>query len=130
MKILAAGLLLAATLSAQSSETQLFRAVLLPANELPAINNTARGIADVTVSVVRDTAGTVVNGTIDVYLRSTLTATVTATGLNLHNAPAGQSAAPMFSAGLSTSNVRVLQTGADAIHVPITIGGDNAATLA
>src|SRR3954471_17511197 len=63
MKIIAAGVLLAATVYAQTSETQLFRAVLLPANELPAINNTARAIADVTISVVRDSAGTLVNGT-------------------------------------------------------------------
>src|SRR3954447_382421 len=112
MKILASGLLLAATVCAQTSETQLFRALLLPANELPAINNTARGVADVTVSIVRDATGAVVNGTIDVYLRSTLNAAVTAPGLNLHNAPAGQAAPPMFSAGLSASNARVLQTGA------------------
>src|SRR5437764_3514321 len=119
MKGLAVCLLFVASVSAQTAETQIFRAVLLPASEVPPVNNSARAVADVIVNAVRDPAGAVVSGTIDVYLRTTLAATVTATGLNLHNAPSGQTAAPMFTAGLSTANSRALQAGADAIHMPI-----------
>src|ERR1700682_3682037 len=104
MRIFAGGLLcmfFMASLAAQTAETQIFRAVLLPANELPPINNNARAVADVIVNAVHDPAGAVVSGTIDVYLRTTLAAVVTPTGLNLHNAPTGQTAPAMFSAGLS-----------------------------
>src|SRR5258707_7928613 len=130
MRTFAAGLLFIASLSAQTAETQIFRAVLLPANELPPVTNSARAVADVIVNAVHDPAGAVVSGTIDVYLRTTLAAVVTATGVNLHNAPTGQAAPPMFSAGLSTANARALQIGADGIHIPINVAGDNPNSLA
>src|SRR5437764_12627068 len=117
MKGLAVCLLFVASVSAQTAETQIFRAVLLPASEVPPINNSARAVADVIVNAVHDPGGAVVSGTIDVYLRTTLAAAVTATGLNLHNAPTGQSGPAMFTAGLSAGNSRVLQTGADGIHI-------------
>src|SRR4030088_1868689 len=104
MKGLAVCLFFIASLSAQTAETQIFRAVLLPASEVPPVNNSARAVADVIVNVVRDPAGAVVSGTIDVYLRTTLAAVVTATGLNLHNAPTGQTAPAMFTASLSADN--------------------------
>src|SRR4051812_2564512 len=129
MRTLGLCLLFSGALLAQTAETQIFRAILLPANEVPAVNNSARGIADVVVNAVHDPSGAVVSGTVDVYLRTTLAAVVTATGLNVHNAVAGQTAPVMFSAGLSGANNRALQTGADAIHVPIAVTGDNAATL-
>jgi len=129
MKGLAVCVFFSALLSAQTAETQIFRAVLLPASEVPPVNNSARAVADVIVNAVRDPTGTVVSGTIDVYLRTTLAAGVTATGLNLHNAPTGQTAPAMFTADLSTGNSRALQTGADAIHMPINVAGDNSNTL-
>jgi uncharacterized protein (TIGR03437 family) len=130
MRTLAVCLLFCATLSAQTAETQIFRAILLPANEVPPINNNGvRAIADVIVSVVRDSNGAIASGTIDVQVRTTLNATVTATGLTVNNGPAGRTAPGMFSVGLSASNTRVLQTGADAIHLPVAVAGDNAGTL-
>jgi uncharacterized protein (TIGR03437 family) len=115
---------------AQTAESSFFRAILLPANEVPAINNGARGIADVVTSVVRDSGGQIVSGNIDVLLRTTLPATVTGTGLNLHNGIAGQNVPLALSTGLSAASSRALQTGADSIHLPIPISGDNAAALA
>ncbi|HXA51358.1 MAG TPA: CHRD domain-containing protein [Candidatus Acidoferrum sp.] len=130
MRTVAVCLLFFTSLSAQTAETQIFRAILLPANEVPPINNAARAIADVVVHVVRDATGAVASGTIDVQVRTMLNAVVTATGLTVNNAPSGRSAPGMFSAGLSASNNRVLATGADAIHLPIAVAGDNAVTLA
>ncbi len=84
--------LLAAAARAQSADTTLFRAVLLPANEVPAINNGGRAVADIQASVMRDSGGQIVSGSLDVLLRTTLVAANTATGLNFHNAAAGQTA--------------------------------------
>ena len=114
---------------AQTADTAIYRAILLPANQVPAINNSARGIADIVTSVVRDATGQIVSGNIDVLLRTTLAAANTATGLNLHNGIAGQNAAPALSTGLTTSNSRALQTGADSIRIPIPVKGGNAAAL-
>ena len=115
---------------AQTAETAIYRALLLPASEVPAINNSARGIADVVTSVVRDSTGQIVSGNIDVLLRTTLAAANTATGLNLHNGAAGQNAPVALSTGITAANSRPLQTGADSIHIAIAVRGDNAATLA
>ena len=113
--------LLASPLLAQTSDTSFFRAILLPSNEVPALNNNSRGIADVIASAVRDSSGTIVSGTIDVLLRTTLPAANTATGLNLHNGIGSQVAPVALSTGLSASNNRALQSGADLIHIPIPI---------
>jgi uncharacterized protein (TIGR03437 family) len=123
-------LLFSTLVMAQTGETAMYRAVLLPANEVPAINNSARGIADIVTSVVRDASGQIVSGNIDLLLRTTLAAANTATGLNLHNGSAGQNAPVALSSALSASNSRPLQTGADAIHIAIPVRGDNAASLA
>jgi uncharacterized protein (TIGR03437 family) len=112
------------------ADSTLFRAVLLPANELPALNNASRGVADIVASAVRDSSGQITSGTVDVLLRTTLPAADTATGLNLHNAPTGQSAPVAFIAGLTTANSRPLQSGADFIHIPIQIHPTDAPALA
>ena len=130
MKLGACFLLLCTIAMAQTAETIIYRVVLLPANEVPAINNPARGVADVIASVVRDAAGQIVSGNIDVLLRTTLAAANTATGLNLHNGATGQTVPIALSTGLSTANSRPLQTGADSIRIPIPVKGDNPAALA
>lgn len=121
--------LLAGSVSAQTADTVIFRAVLLPANEVPAINNAARGVADVVASAVRDASGQIVSGSVDVLLRVTLPAAITATGLNLHNGTAGQVVPVALSTGLATGNTRALQAGADSIRIPIAVNGANAAAL-
>jgi hypothetical protein len=82
--------LLAARLAGQTTDTSLFRVLLLPANEVPAVNSTARGVADIAANVMRDSSGQIVSGSLDILLRTTLPAAVTATGLNLHNAVSGK----------------------------------------
>src|SRR6266568_4213257 len=112
-------LLLSTFLKAQTGETAIYRAVLLPANEVPAITNSARGIADVVASVVRDASGQIVSGNIDLLLRTTLATANNATGLNIHNGVAGQNAPVAFSSSLSGSVAQPLQAGADSIHLAI-----------
>jgi uncharacterized protein (TIGR03437 family) len=112
------------------ADSTLFRVILLPANELPALNNASRAVGDITVSAVRDTSGQVTSGTVDILLRTTLPATDTATGLHLHNAPAGQSAPIALDTGLTAANSRPLQSGADSIHIPIQIQTGDTANLA
>jgi uncharacterized protein (TIGR03437 family) len=121
MKNLVVLLLLSAPIYAQSADSTYFRAILLPSNEIPSINNASRGIADVVASAVRDSAGNIVSGAIDVLLRTTLPAANTATGLNLHNAPGSQTAPIALSTGLTVSNSRALQAGADFIHLAIPV---------
>jgi uncharacterized protein (TIGR03437 family) len=129
MKLGACLLLFSSVSMAQTGETAIYRAVLLPANEVPAVNNGARGIADVITSVVRDSSGQIASGNIDVLLRTTLAAANTATGLNLHNGNAGQNAAVTFSGGLTAANSRPLQSGADSLHLAIPVPGTDAGAL-
>ncbi|MBS1860005.1 MAG: CHRD domain-containing protein [Acidobacteria bacterium] len=130
MRLLPVCLLGAVSLAAQTAETQVSRAILLPANEVPAVSNSARAIADVAVHTVRDASGAVVSGTIEVLVRSTLAAAVTVTGVTLHNAPAGKTGPAIFSLGFSATNTQPLQTGADSIHLPIAVTGADAGALA
>jgi uncharacterized protein (TIGR03437 family) len=130
MRILACLVLFSGILGAQTGETAIYRAVLLPANEVPAVNNAARGIADVVTSVVKDSSGQIVSGNIDLLLRTTLAAANNATGLNLHNGNPGQNAAVALSSGLTSSNARPLQSGADSIHIAIPVSGNDSAALA
>jgi uncharacterized protein (TIGR03437 family) len=129
MKPVPCFLIICTAAMAQTAETSICRAILLPANEVPAINNPARGIADVVTSVVRDTTGQIVSGNIDVLLRTTLAAANTATGLNLHNGVAGQTVPIALSTGLSSTNARPLGSGSDSVHIPIPVRGDNTAAL-
>jgi uncharacterized protein (TIGR03437 family) len=121
MKSLAVSLLLCFPLLSQTSDSTLFRALLLPSNEIPALNNASRGVVDILASAVRDSSGTVVSGTVDVLLRTTLPAANTITGLNLHNGPTGQSAPIALTTGVNSGSARPLQSGADLIHIPIQI---------
>ena len=118
------------TLSAQTSDTVFCRAVLLPANEVPAVNNTSRAVADVVASAVRDSTGQIVSGSIDFLVRATLPAAITATGLNLHSGAAGQNGAIAVSTGLSVANSRALQSGTDTLHFQVPVIATNTALLA
>src|SRR5215470_18893760 len=128
MKNLAVLFLLSTPLLSQSADSTFFRAVLLPANEVPAINNASRAIADIVASAVRDSAGNITSGTVDLLVRTTLPAANTITGVNLHNASSGQTAPVALTTGLSAANARPLQSGADFIHIPIPIATPAAVT--
>src|SRR5436305_1698109 len=84
-------------LVAQTAETALFRAVLLPTSEVPAIPSlNARGVADITVSTVRDPAGQIVSATIDILARVNFPAAVPVTGLAVWNGNTGQNGTIAF----------------------------------
>jgi uncharacterized protein (TIGR03437 family) len=121
MKNLAVLLLLSGSLYSQTSDSTYFRAILLPSNEVPALNNASRGVADILASAVRDSTGNIVSGTVDVLLRTTLPAANSITGLNLHNGPPGQTVPIALTSGVTADNSRPVQAGADLVHIPIPI---------
>ena len=114
---------------AQAVETQMFRAVLLPASEVPAVSSTAKGTADVFASLVRDSSGQIVSGTVDILARVTFTAGATATGLGVWSGNAGQNGSLVFNSTLTGSNSYAIQTN-DSIHQAIQVTTDNAAGIA
>ena len=66
-------LLSTASLLAQTADIAYFRAVMLPSNEVPAVNANVNGMADMIAHVVRDSSGQIVSGTVDFLIRSNLT---------------------------------------------------------
>jgi uncharacterized protein (TIGR03437 family) len=69
---------------AQTSETLVFRAILLPQNEIPPINLNARGIGTIWVHVVRDSAGEIVSGSVDFQSSFTFPSPVNITQYHVH----------------------------------------------
>src|SRR6202035_218242 len=79
-------------LMAQSVDTIPFLAVMQPGNEVPAITDTSSGNAIIWVHVVKDATGTITSGSVDFDVSTKFSGAVTATGLHIHNGPAGASA--------------------------------------
>ncbi|SPE38894.1 CHRD domain containing protein [Candidatus Sulfopaludibacter sp. SbA3] len=117
------------SLFAQTVQTQFFRAILLPTSEVPPVSSTAHGVADVLASVVLDSSGQVVSGTVDVLARITFTATVTATGLGIWSGNVGQNGTLALNSVLSASSSYVVQINGDTIHQAIQVAGDNPTLL-
>jgi uncharacterized protein (TIGR03437 family) len=117
-------------LAAQTAETDFFRAVLLPGNEVPPINNSNRGTADVFVSVVRDASGQILSGTVDVLARVTFSAAVTVISLDIRSGTSGQAGAVAIGTGLTASSSRPLASNGDLVHIPVQVTPDNTAALA
>ena len=111
---------------AQSVQTQFFRAILLPASEVPAVNSTARGVADVYASVVLDSSGQAASGTVSILARLTFPATVTATGVGVWSGNAGQNGSLVLNSTLTPYTVQI---NGDSIQQSIQVTGDNPATL-
>src|SRR6266853_3990664 len=82
-------LLCASGLMAQTAETVPFLALMQPGNETPAITDTSSGNAIIWVHVIRDVNGNVTSGSVDFDVACKFSGAVTATGLHIHNAPAG-----------------------------------------
>lgn len=123
-------LLFSAALFAQSADTAYFRAVMLPDNEVPPTGVNARGVADIIAHVVRDSSGQITNGTVDFLVRVTFPADVTATGLHIHNGPAGVNAGVVINTGIGAGvNSRVVKAGGDVIHIPVQVTGNTTADL-
>jgi uncharacterized protein (TIGR03437 family) len=123
-------LLLAFTLPAQTVDTQFFRALMLPGNEVPAVSSTAKGTTDIYASVVRDSSGQIVSGTVDVLARITFTAATTVTGLGIWTGNAGQTGTVALNSTLSAANSYAVVINGDTIHQSLQVSGDNSAALA
>ena len=90
MKRLGSTLLLASlSVCAQTAETIPFRAVLLPSNEVPAIDIAASGAATIWLHVVRDAQGRVVSASTDFNVTYQLPGEITLSGLHVHKGAAG-----------------------------------------
>ncbi|MBI3682783.1 MAG: CHRD domain-containing protein [Acidobacteria bacterium] len=99
-RILGLLVLSAFSLLGQRAETVFFRAVMLPANEVPAININASGTATIRAHVVRDASGVIVSGTVDFIVNYSFPGAVEITGLHIHNGPAGVNAPVTISSGI------------------------------
>ncbi|MBI4876362.1 MAG: CHRD domain-containing protein [Acidobacteria bacterium] len=89
-KFLFAVALSVCSLAAQTVESVPFRALLSPANEVPAIANlNASGTATVWLHVMRDAAGQVVSGSVDFDVRYDFPGAVNITGMHIHRGAAG-----------------------------------------
>jgi len=122
--------LFASAVFAQTADTIYFRAVMLPSNEVPAVNSTATGVADLIAHVVRDSSGQVINGTVDFLIRTKFAADATATGLHIHSGAVGVAGPVVIATPLSGSNTVPVKAGSDVVHLPSQVDGTNAAALA
>src|SRR6266540_2980422 len=117
MKRLAAFLLFCATgLLADTLEIVPFRAVLLPTNEVPAVNTTARGAVTILAHIVRIDAGQIVSGSVDFGANFTVPEDTTITGMHIHNGPAGVNAGVTINTGLSGTNTFAATAGPNTLQ--------------
>jgi uncharacterized protein (TIGR03437 family) len=123
------GLLFSISAMAQTAGTTFFRAVLLPNNEVPAVNVAARGTADVVVNAITDQSGQIASGTIDILTRVNFTAGATAMGLGIWSGAAGQNGARVVNTNLSIGNQRVLLAGGDVVHLTVQVAADDQVLL-
>lgn len=88
---------------AQSVETIPYRAVISPANEVPAVTDVqGSGTVNVWLHVVKDAAGRVTSGSVDFDVRySALTPNQTFTAMHIHAGPAGVNAPVVIDARLA-----------------------------
>src|SRR5512146_71424 len=93
---------LSACLFAQTVESVPFRAVLSPANEVPAITGlNASGVGTVWAHVVRDASGQIVSGSVDFSTDFSFPGEVTITGMHIHPGAAGVNGPVTISSGVS-----------------------------
>jgi uncharacterized protein (TIGR03437 family) len=75
---------------AQTAESIPFRALLSPANEVPAVTDfNASGAATIWLHVVRDSSGQVTSGSVDFRVSYSFPGAVSLTGLHIHRGAAG-----------------------------------------
>jgi uncharacterized protein (TIGR03437 family) len=128
-KILAFALFCAASLFAGSAETIYFRAVLLPSNEVPAVNINAKGAATLRAHVVRDDSGQITDGSVDFLVDYSFPAAVNVTGLHIHPGAAGTNGPVTISSGLSNNNP-ISNTTAGSINLQGQVAATDAPLLA
>jgi uncharacterized protein (TIGR03437 family) len=93
--------LAASSLWSQTAETIPFRAVMLPSNEVPAININASGAATIWLHVVRDAQGQVVSASTDFNITYQFPGEIRLTGLHIHKGRAGDNGPVTINSGIS-----------------------------
>lgn len=101
---------------AQTAETRILRAVLSPANEVPALTLNASGAATVNVHVIRDTAGRIVSGSVDFEISYAFPGAVNITGLHIHRGAAGVNGPVIIDSGITAA-------------APVTVNANGRGTL-
>jgi uncharacterized protein (TIGR03437 family) len=100
MRLFILGLVSVVSLLAQRAETRYFRAVMLPSNEVPAVNINATGGALIVAHVMRNAAGEVASGSVDFIVNYNLPGAATFTGLHIHRGPAGENGPVVINTGI------------------------------
>ncbi len=101
-KLLCLFLVLAAAATAQTAESLSLQGVMLPTNEVPAIRDLdARGFGALKVSIVRNSAGEVVSGSVNFVVNYAFPGAVTVTGLHIHPGAAGVNGPAIVSSGIA-----------------------------
>src|ERR1041385_2609371 len=103
-KLPVAVLLFAAGLRAQTADVASSRAVMLPANEVPAVNVNGKGSADIIAHVVRDSTGQITSGSVEFIVHVTLPTDNTAVGLHIHSGDSTVAGPVVINTGLSGGN--------------------------
>src|SRR5262245_7906676 len=112
---LSALLLLGTALFADTAQTVYFRGVMLPSNEVPAINIAATGNATLIAHILRDDAGKIISGSVDFNVNYAFPAAVTLTGLHIHPGAAGVNGPVTIGTDVSATNSIVSQSGVGSI---------------
>ena len=90
---------------ADAQDTVVFRARMLPENEVPVVSAPGNSaIATIIVHVTRDEKGNINAATVTFNIEYTVTSSVTFVGLHIHNAPVGVAGPVVIDSGLSPSN--------------------------
>jgi hypothetical protein len=101
--------------SSSSALPAVFTAQISPANEVPPVGNaesTARGAAQVTFAVTRDSAGTVTGGTATMYFQATgLPSGTVIRGAHIHSAVAGANGPIVVDTGITAANTQTFTDG-------------------
>ena len=101
--------------SPSSTAPVVVAAQLSPANEVPAVANAesvARGAAQVSFAVTRDTAGVVTGGTATMYFQLTgLPSGTVIRGAHIHSAPAGANGPVVVDTGITPVATQTLADG-------------------
>jgi len=88
-QLLAIALCSATGLLAQTAELHVYRAVMLPSNEVANVTLNGSAAATVFLHVIKDSSGGVISGSVDFQTHATFAAANTVTGLHIHAAAAG-----------------------------------------
>ncbi|MBC7924825.1 MAG: CHRD domain-containing protein, partial [Bryobacteraceae bacterium] len=112
----------------QTSETIPFRAVLLPQNEVPAVNIAASGNATIWLHVVRDAQGRVVSASTDFDTTYRFPSDFQFTGMHIHRGRAGENGPVTIDSGIRAAEP-VASTATQRLRYQGFTAPDNAAGL-